>query len=90
MVTLQVQEYDSEPFSDMSPSEEGNVCHDPGGRCDGGLVQGGSETLLLIQLSAGPILKYFQSFIIIIYLEIIYFAYFGAQRFIVMAQPPIY
>ena len=34
MVTLQVQEYDSEPFSDMSPLEEGNVCHDPGGRCD--------------------------------------------------------
>ena len=40
-----VQEYDSEPFSDMSPSEEGNVCHDPGGGCDDDLVQGALATL---------------------------------------------
>ena len=41
MVTLKVQEYDSGPFSDMSPTESGNVCHDPGGRCeDDALAEG--------------------------------------------------
>ena len=41
LVTLKVQEYDSGPFSDMSPTESGNVCHDPGGRCeDDALVEG--------------------------------------------------
>ena len=58
MVTLQVQEYDSEPFSDMSPLEEGNVCHDPGGRCDDGdddLVQSELAILSTNSISLSPL-----------------------------------